>query len=138
MKTPSALLATAATIALAATVLAAPASAAPAANKFIGGCRAQGDYATCVAGGNVNYPLSIRVHIIARPGQHVSGAWSMTCAKGSGAGSKSGKISGWASVKNNLVHKLRMPYSRPDFCSVAADAQLAHGGHLRIWLTART
>jgi hypothetical protein len=138
MKTASALFATAASIAIAASpVLASPASAAPSTVRYLGGCRAQGDFATCVASGNVNHPSSIHVHVVARPGQHVSGSWSMTCSKGLGAGSKSGNIRGWASLKHNLYQNLRMPYRHPDSCSVAADAQLSHGGHLHIWLTAR-
>jgi hypothetical protein len=140
MRTVSALLTAAASVSLAVSPIvlaAAPASSSvtPAAH-FIGGCRAQGDYAICTASGNVNHPHSISVHVIARPGQHVSGAWSMVCSKGTGAGSKSGNFSGWAGIKNNLNHKLRMPYRRPDSCSVAADAQLAHGGRIHVWLTA--
>lgn len=140
MKTTSALLAAAASIALAASpVLASPAtaSAKPDTVRFLGGCRAQGDFAICTTSGNVRHPSSIHVHVIARPGQNVSGAWSVVCSKGSGAGSKSGKFSGWASLKNNLRRPLRMPYKHPDSCTVAADAQLAHGGHLHVWLTAR-
>ena len=137
MKTATALMTAAASIALAASpVLASPASAAPSTVRFLGGCRAQGDFATCVASGRVNHPHNIHVHIIARPGQHVIGAWSMTCAKGSGAGSKSGNFSGWAGLKNNLYRNLRMPYLHPDWCTVAADAQLSHGGKLHIWVTA--
>jgi hypothetical protein len=128
----------AASIAIMSPVVAAggPASAAVTPSVFIGGCRAQGDFATCVAGGNVNHPHSIRVHVIARPGQRISGSWSMTCSKGLGAGSKSGSFSGWASLRHPLSHKLRMPYRRPDSCSVAADAQLKHGGRIHVWLTA--
>jgi hypothetical protein len=137
VKTISALL-TAAALAASPVLAAAPASASatPAVAHFIGQCRAQGDFAICTASGNVNHPHSITVHVIARPGQHVSGAWSMTCSKGTGAGSKSGNFSGWAGIKNNLTRKLPMPYRRPDSCSVAADAQLAHSGHIHVWLTA--
>jgi len=117
--------------------LASPASAAPSTVRFLGGCRAQGDFATCIASGSVNHPHSIHVHVIARPGQRVSGSWSMICAKGLGAGSKSGNFSGWAGLKHNLYRNLPMPYLHPDSCTVAADAQLSHGGKLHVWLTAR-
>jgi hypothetical protein len=135
---PYALLTAAASIALVTPIVAGagPVSAAVTPSVFIGGCRAQGDFATCVAGGNVNHPHSITVHVIARPGQRVTGSWSMTCGKGSGAGGPSGNLGGWASRRNPLSHKLRMPYRRPDSCSVAADAQLNHGGSLHVWLTA--
>jgi len=95
MKARTALLAAAASIALAAgPVLANPALASeqPSAVRFLGGCRAQGDFAICSASGNVRHPHSIFVHVIARPGQNVSGAWTVVCSKGSGAGSKSGKF----------------------------------------------
>lgn len=121
---------------LASPALATPASASATPFHFIKGCRAQGDYAICTASGSVNHPHSITVHVIARPGQHVSGAWSVVCTKGTGAGSKSGNFSGWASARSNLTHKLKMPYRRPDSCTVAADAQLAHSGHIHLWLTA--
>jgi hypothetical protein len=44
---------------------------------------------------------------------------------------------GWASDKHPLTRTVHMPYRRPDFCSVSADAQLSNGGHLHIWLTAQ-
>jgi hypothetical protein len=137
MKTATALITAAASIALAASpVLASPASAAPSAVRFLGGCRAQGKFANCVAGGKVDHPQNIHVHIIARPGQQVAGAWSMTCAKGSGHRNKSGTFSGWAGLKNNLYRAMGMPYLHPDWCTVAADGELSHSGALHIWVTA--
>jgi hypothetical protein len=109
--------------------------AVPATQKPFGKkCTAQGDYATCVTSGNVNHPVRISVHVLASPNQEISGYWSMTCSKGSGAGSKSGSFSGHTS----LHHALTMPYAHPDSCSVAADAQLSGSGSIAVYLTAAT
>ena len=116
-----------------------PATAgAPAIVRQLGSCRAQGDYATCVASGSVNNPQSIHVYVSAGPAQKViNGNWDVVCSEGTGAGSKSGSFEGWASDKHPLRRTVRMPYRRPDSCTVSADAQLSHGGHLHIWLTAQ-
>lgn len=98
----------------------------------IGSCRASGDYAICVASGSINQPLSIEVHVSSAPDQQVTGAWDMVCSKGSGAGSKSGNFHGMTT----LNRKMRMPYKHPDSCDVSADAQLATGGNLHVWITA--
>ena len=95
-------------------------------------CTARGDFATCVAGGNVNHPVAIFVHVHASPNQHISGAWDMVCSKGTGAGSKSGPISGTTPRRKQLP----MPYTHPDSCSVSADAQLSGSGSLLVYLTA--
>lgn len=98
----------------------------------VGHCSARGDFATCVASGSVNKPMVIYASVYASPNQHVSGAWSMTCSKGTGAGSKSGTMSGTTPLR----HRLRMPYAHPDSCSVAADAQLSNRGTINVTITA--
>jgi hypothetical protein len=123
--------------------LAVPASASPAHGRAasaarytvvrFGHCSARGDFAICVASGNINHPNEIFVHIQASPNQSISGSWSMVCSKGSGAGSKSGKITGTTPRRKG---PLNMPYAHPDSCSVAADAQLSGSGSLVIYLTA--
>jgi hypothetical protein len=55
------------------------------------------------------------------------------CAKGFGAGSKSGSFRGRGSRKK----KLRLPMKRPDSCSVGASAQLSRGGKITIKLIAK-
>ena len=108
-----------------------PASAVPG-TILIGSCRAQGDFATCVASGTArHHPLRIVVHVKSFPRQHVHGAWSMTCAKGFGAGSTRGHYRSGTP----FTRVLRKPYRHPDSCSVAADGQLGRRGHLHIWLT---
>jgi hypothetical protein len=96
-------------------------------------CHASGDYATCVAAGTAKRPLVIRVHVSASPRQPVYVAWSDTCSKGFGAGSKSGHFT----TTTPIHRKIRHPYRRPDSCIVSADGQLQNGGnHIHIWLTA--
>ena len=123
--------------------LAVPASASPvhgraasaAANSVVrfGQCTARGDFAICTASGSVNHPTAIYVHIDASPNQSISGAWDMTCSKGTGAGGTHGTISGTTPRRKG---PLRMPYAHPDSCVVAADAQLSNSGSLSIYLTA--
>jgi hypothetical protein len=67
-----------------------------------GSCRANGDFAVCVASGSVSHRHSIYVHTSVHPGQFVSVDWSMTCTKGSGAGSKSGSLTAWAGPVRHL------------------------------------
>lgn len=112
--------------------LAMPSALASPAAIRIGSCRAHGQFATCVASGNArHHPVTIVLHVRATPTQSVSGAWSMTCAKGFGAGSSSGHFKSGTPINRTL----RKPYRRPDNCTVAADGQLNRGGSLRIWLT---
>jgi hypothetical protein len=120
---------------LAALVLAAvPASASVAGHVHrVGSCTAPGDYAVCTAGGTINHPRSIHIHVWASPSQSVSGSWSMTCGKGLGAGSTSGNFNGTTTVRRDV----RMPYRRPDTCSIAATAQLNGGGKIHVWITGR-
>lgn len=130
------ILTAAATAALATSSVLAAAPAQAAYTQTIASCRAQGDFATCVAGHSVQHPLIIRVHATAIPGQHISGSWDMVCSKGSGSGSRSGSFNGWASLRHPLNIRLSKPYYRPDSCTVSADGQLNVGGRLYLWITA--
>ena len=112
--------------------------AAPAAVRHLGSCRARGDVAICVAGGNVNHPSSIHVHVTANPAQRVSGSWTVVCSRGFGAGSKSGNFRGRAGATiHPLTVPVKMPYKHPDSCTASADAQLSGHGRLHVWITAR-
>jgi hypothetical protein len=86
-----------------------------------------------VADGTVNNPRRIWVTIKARPNQYADGNYSMVCSRGSGAGSKDGNYSGTTPYRRAL----RMPYRRPDNCSVAALGSLSHSGTIIVILTAR-
>jgi hypothetical protein len=121
---------------LAALAFAAPASATTTIHqthqKQFAICHAQGQYAICDAAGNVNYPLSVVLHVTSSPRQQVSGAWGVTCSKGMGTGGKSGNFSGRTPYKKTL----RLNYKRPDNCVVSANAQLASGGTVTVRLVA--
>jgi hypothetical protein len=58
----------------------------------IGSCSASGDYATCVASGTANNPITITVTVTSSPDQSVYVAWDAVCSQGTGAGSKSGSF----------------------------------------------
>jgi hypothetical protein len=66
-------------------------------------------------------------------GQRAVGAWTMTCVKNSGAGSKSGRVRGTTPFRQRLA----MNYADPDNCSVAANAQLSGKGSITVILLAR-
>jgi hypothetical protein len=106
------------------------AAAGPADARRIGSATARGDYATATASGSIKRPSVIRVIVNSRPHQRAFVAWSMTCSKGSGAGSKDGDFR----ARTRIKRRLRMPYRRPGDCSVAASAQLDEGGFLKVTL----
>lgn len=116
-------------------LLAAPAFASTARIYNAGSCTAEGQYATCVASGTAYNPTTINVHVSApRAGLHVFVAWSAVCAKGDGAGTSSGHYNAVTTSNRTIRH----PYARPDYCIVAADAQLTNSGiHIRVWVTYR-
>lgn len=96
-------------------------------------CRSSGEFAACSASGSVNHPIRIKVHVKASPNQRVSGDWAMTCTRGTSVGSTSGTVSGLTP----RVKELRMPFTNPDTCSVAATVGLDNGGSIFVYLTAR-
>ena len=100
-------------------------TAAAANASTVGTCTAQGDYATCVASGSVNDPITIDVTVTSSPDQPVYVAWSDTCSQGLGAGSASGSFTASTPVTTPISH----PYYQPDNCIVSADAQLQNGGN---------
>jgi hypothetical protein len=95
-------------------------------------CHSGGDYATCVASGNVGHPQAIYVQVKSHPHQHITGSWSMTCSRGSAVGSKSGHFRGTTPVLKGL----KKPFSDTSSCSVAAQAQLKNHGRLKVALEA--
>jgi hypothetical protein len=101
------------------------ATASVASASTVGSCTAQGDYATCVASGTVNEPITIDVTVTSSPDQPVFVAWDDTCSQGTGAGSDSGSFTATTPKTTAISH----PYSQPDNCIVSADAQLQNGGN---------
>lgn len=93
---------------------------------------ANGEYAVAVAAGNTDDPSAIYLQVKSRPTQKVSGAWTVVCSKGYGAGSKSGNFKG----TTTMVRKLKMSYANPSSCTASASAQLSNGGFLKVQLYA--
>jgi len=91
----------------------------------VGSCSAQGQFATCVASATINNPGTISVTVTASPNQTVYVAWDDTCSQGLSAGSDSGSFTAATPVTRTIQH----PYTHPDMCIVAADAQLQNGGN---------
>lgn len=100
--------------------------------RTIGRASASGDYAIALASGHVNHPRRMYVKVTSSPHQSVSVSWTMVCSRGFGAGSKSGQFTRRTTVRR----KLKMPYRRPDDCTVSASAQLDNGGHVKVILQA--
>jgi len=98
----------------------------------VAGCSANGEFAICSAAGTArHHPLRIVLHVRANPPQSVSGAWDMTCSKGTGAGGSSGMYHTGTPI-NRVLHK---PYRHPDSCIVSADGQLGRRGKIHLWIS---
>lgn len=92
--------------------------------KFGKPAKASGEFAIAQASGTTRDPSKIFAKVTSKPRQQVSGAYSVVCSKGFGAGTKSGSIKG----RTPLVRRLRLPMGNPDSCTAAANAQLQDGG----------
>ena len=116
---------------LAAGAITASTTAASASTTF-GSCSAQGEYATCDASGTATLPLTITVAVISSPDQSVFVSWDDTCSQGDGAGGSSGSFTATTPVSRTISH----PYHQPDWCIVAAGAQLqARGNSVHVSLS---
>jgi hypothetical protein len=93
-------------------------------SKFGKTGKASGEFAIAQASGSVNNPSKVFAKVTSKPSQRVSGAFSIVCSKGFGAGSKNGSING----VTPLARRIPFPMRRPNSCSVAANAQLQDGG----------
>lgn len=80
--------------------------------------KARGDDTVAQANGSIDDPKRIWVKVKSRPRQEADGVWNMICSRGSFAESTDGQHSGSTPYRR----RLRMPYRRPDRCSVAANA----------------
>jgi hypothetical protein len=109
-----------------------PASAATV--HHAGSCQGRGDYAACVASGNMTRPSHIVVNLHGFPSQAVSVSWDMVCSEGSGAGDKHGSFTDHDGIGHWPIPH---PYAHPSSCSVAAEGQLegSHGTKINVWLT---
>lgn len=93
-----------------------------------GTCTGHGQYAVCVASGTLYKPVNLYVYAYARPNQRLPVYWSVVCAKGLSAGSRSGSFS----VTTPGRHLVSHPYNHPNYCILAADAQIDRGNYLHI------
>jgi hypothetical protein len=112
----------------------ASAQAATAPLHYAGACTAQGQYATCVAGGTDSRPATLYVTVRTLNHQRLTVYWDVVCSQGFGAGSKSGQFTARAPI---ILHRLPHPYNHPDSCIVSADAQIGTGSYLHIQLSYR-
>jgi hypothetical protein len=101
--------------------------------KIIGSSSAAGDYAIAQASGTAKHPHAVLVRVTAKPSQRVSGAWSLVCTKGFGAGTKSGNVKGRAP----FTQPLTLPMRSVDSCIVSANAQLSGSGRITVQLLAQ-
>ena len=116
-----------------AAIMAGPAWAGGTPVATIASCRASGAQASCTVTGTIRHPTIIRAHATARPAQHVTVRWSMTCISGKATGTASGSFTARTPVSRILPH----PFRHPRSCTVTATTRLAKTGHLHAWLTAQ-
>jgi hypothetical protein len=110
--------------------------AAPPANaRSIVVDRANGDYATATANGDVRDPKALFVKVKTNPtNKRVHVTWSVFCYRPGGSGSSSGDFSG----RTSMYKQVRMPFANPGNCGFSATARLSAGSaHLTVVLLAR-
>lgn len=90
--------------------------------------RSSGDYAAASDSASVKRPRALYMRVIASPRQRVTGNWSVTCVRGGGSGSRSGKLSGVSPE----VRRMRLPMRRPDYCGIGVLGQLKDSGRIRV------
>jgi hypothetical protein len=95
---------------------------------------ASGDEAIVQAAGTAKHPHAVYVKVIAKPAQKASLAWSMVCATGGGAGSKSGHS---AAISAPFTRQLKMPSRNSRNCQVQANSQLSKSGRVTVMLLQR-
>lgn len=96
--------------------------------RVIGRQSARGDFATASASGSINAPVKIEVQIIASPDQLVEVEWTMVCARGTGAGSRSGRFRDYSRMSRSIP----FPTRNPDDCTVSAVASLSRTGAVTV------
>ena len=120
-------------VAATAAIAAGPAWASGTTVPTIAACRASGAQASCTVTATIHHPVVIRAHATARPAQHVTVTWSMTCTSGKASRTASGSFTAETPVSRILPH----PFRHPAVCKVSDSTRLAKTGHLHAWLTAQ-
>jgi hypothetical protein len=110
-------------------------AAAPASAGTIVVDRANGDFATATANGNVREPKALFVKVKTNPtNKRVHVTWSVFCYQPGGSDSSSGDFSG----RTTVYRQVRMPFANPGNCGFSATARLGAGtAHLTVVLLAR-
>src|ERR1700677_1926760 len=80
------------------------AASAASASTGVGSCSAQGNYATCAAGGTATKPVTLTVSVTSSPDQDVYVAWDAVCSQGTGSGSTSGSFTAETPVSRTVSH----------------------------------
>lgn len=110
---------------------------------IIGKGTAAGDYATTVATGSLSAPSSASIVVYTSTPQLVDIAWTTVCARGFGAGSKSGQrpIHTFADAGplDNIhgawtIVGVKFAMARSDSCTISASVQLSASGTLRVFI----
>ena len=120
-------------IAVAATAAIAAGPAWASGTPTIAACHASGAQASCTVTATIHHPVLIRAHATARPAQHVTVTWSMTCTSGKATRTASGSFTAETPVSRILPH----PFRHPASCKVSASTRLAKTGQLHARLTAQ-
>ena len=90
----------------------------------VGSCSAKGESAVCEASGTATKPLTITVTVTASPNREVTVEWATDCSLGDSAASSSGEIK---EVTTPVTRTISHPFRQPDFCGLAASAELLNG-----------
>lgn len=85
---------------------------------------ASGEAAIAQTEGTIRNPEIIRVRVKTVPPLKASVTYTLICATGGSAGSKSGQFT----ASSPIDRKINIPNGRPDSCDVSANAQLEAGG----------
>lgn len=113
-----------------AVVLALPATAL--ADHIIGTKAADGDFASASAEGYARKPQDLYVRLATSPSQPANAHWTVICVRHHVRRTRSGAFSG----KGTFRHRVSMPFTRPDACTLSASAELERTGKLRVILLA--
>jgi hypothetical protein len=97
-----------------------------------GSCVARGQYATCDAAGTANKPTEMYANAWVNHSQRLTVYYDVSCAKGTGAGGKSGSFSIYVRAGYRATHSVPHPYYHPAFCVVSIGAQINGGSYLHL------
>jgi hypothetical protein len=97
----------------------------------LGSCRASGEFAECAESGTATKPVSIWVHVTAKPNQSVLVIWDDACSVGTSVAGTSGQFTATTPIDRKIAH----PYKHPDSCDVTAGGGVNNSGSIHVWMT---